>query len=74
MSDYERMKNRLESHQINDEGSDRISAQRIAALDYAYSIIANCPKGRERELALMRVEESLMWANAGIARDPGYQV
>jgi hypothetical protein len=30
----------------------------------------NVPDGREKSLAIARVEEAIMWANAGLARSP----
>lgn len=31
-------------------------------------IVASCPESRERALALTKLEEAIMWANAAIAR------
>jgi hypothetical protein len=36
--------------------------------DLAYIIEAACPDSRERSLALTKLEEAVMWANAAIAR------
>ena len=35
----------------------------------AESIDDNCPESREKALALTKVEEAIMWANAAIARN-----
>lgn len=35
----------------------------------AYSINSICPESREKSLALTKLEESIMWANASIARN-----
>jgi hypothetical protein len=35
----------------------------------AYMILAMCPESRELSLALTKLEESNMWANAAIARN-----
>jgi len=32
--------------------------------------LALCPDSRERSLALTKLEEAVMWANAAIAREP----
>ena len=37
----------------------------------AYIIESNTPKSREQSLALTKLEEALMWANAAIARNEG---
>jgi len=36
----------------------------------AYLICSLVPEGREQSLALTKIEEASMWANAGIARAP----
>lgn len=36
--------------------------------DLAYIVEAECPDSRERSLALTKLEEAVMWANAAIAR------
>jgi hypothetical protein len=41
---------------------------RDTAKDLAILIANKCPDSRERSLALTKLEESIMWANAGIAR------
>jgi hypothetical protein len=33
-------------------------------------IVKNVPPGREQALAITKIEEAMMWANAGIARAP----
>jgi hypothetical protein len=39
---------------------------------WATSIVSLCPPSRERSLALTKIEEAVMWANAAIARrEPG---
>ncbi len=34
----------------------------------ALLFLKDCPDGREKSLALTKLEEAVMWANAGIAR------
>jgi hypothetical protein len=36
---------------------------------FAEALVALVPAGRELSLALTKVEEAVMWANAGIARN-----
>lgn len=40
----------------------------IISGDYSDQLVG-CPESRERSLALTRLEESVMWANASIARN-----
>jgi hypothetical protein len=41
---------------------------RDACRNLAEVINRVCPECRERDIAVMKVEEAMMWANAGIAR------
>lgn len=41
---------------------------RQKAKEFAYTIEALCPDSREKSLAITKLEESVMWANASIAR------
>jgi hypothetical protein len=41
---------------------------RDAAKEYADAIVELVPTSREQALALTKLEECVMWANAGIAR------
>lgn len=36
--------------------------------DFALLVTATCPPSRERSLAITKIEETVMWANAAIAR------
>jgi hypothetical protein len=41
---------------------------RQKGLELAEEITRSCPECREKSLALTKVEEAVMWANAAIAR------
>jgi len=41
---------------------------REKAKELAYLIEQLCPRGREKSLAMTKLEETSMWANAAIAR------
>lgn len=43
---------------------------RDACLQAAYVIAGKCPPGREQSLAFTKLEEAMMWGNAGLARSP----
>lgn len=42
---------------------------RAIAHEYAELVQSLCPPSRELSLALTKIEESVMWANASIARN-----
>lgn len=37
----------------------------------AFQLKALVPEGREQSIAITKIEEAMMWANAGIARNGG---
>ena len=41
---------------------------RVRAKMLAMFIDSNCPESREKALAITKLEEAVMWSNAGIAR------
>lgn len=48
---------------------DRYENLREKGKNLALTIVDSCPHSRERSLALTKLEESIMWANAAIARN-----
>lgn len=48
---------------------ERYERIRTWGKDMAETIIENCPESRERSLAITKLEECVMWANAAIARN-----
>lgn len=42
---------------------------RVQAKELAYMIDTHVPDSREKSLAMTKLEECVMWANAGIARN-----
>ena len=56
------------SHKLDEEGQRRCNAIRNQALMLATDVMSMVPDGRERALALTKIEEAMFWANAGIAR------
>lgn len=47
----------------------RYEAIREKAKELAYLIDGLCPESREKSLAMTKLEEASMWANASIARN-----
>mgnify|MGYP001824771454 CR=1 FL=1 len=59
-------------HHPPDEDQVQVhTAIREAAKAYMYVIASRCPASRETSLALTAAEESMMWANAAVARNTG---
>lgn len=45
---------------------------REACKQLAHKFDRDLPPGREKALAVTKLEEAMFWANAGIARSPGH--
>lgn len=58
---------RLDSKPVDDLQLKRIRNLNVAARYLEYRINELCPKGRERKIALQKLEEVMMWANKAIA-------
>lgn len=56
-------------HAPKDGQPEKYQAIREKAKELAYLIKDMVPDSREQSLALTKLEESVMWANAGIARN-----
>lgn len=63
------IKNRLETHTIPLHSSDAENLRRIrdGFIGQAVFLNARLPDGREKALALTKIEEALMWASKAIA-------
>lgn len=65
------IENRFTYHQPKAEDVKKFPMIRDMAKDLAYIIDELVPNGREKSLAMTKLEEVVMWANAGIARKAG---
>lgn len=54
---------------VNESQRERYPRIRAASGDLAMLFATNCPPSRELSLALTKLEEAVMWANAAIARN-----
>jgi hypothetical protein len=60
---------RFTYHAPKGDQADRYTELRNFARQFALHIVNNTPPSREQSLALTKVEEAVMWANASIARN-----
>lgn len=65
----EEIVNRFTYHASKDDQPKRYEEIRRIALTLATVVYSSCPESRERSLALTKIEEAVMWANAAIARN-----
>ena len=68
-NDIQDLKNRFGYHAPKDDTTKQThrlirSGMYLAAV----TVMERVPPGREQSLALTKIEEAMMWANAGIAR------
>lgn len=65
----EDLERRFTYHTPKESQPERYTMLRAYALDFATLIVASTPYSREQSLALTKLEEAVMWANAAIARN-----
>ena len=64
-----RLDNNFTYHSPHGNQAERYAYLRDAAKTLAARILYNTPESREQSLALTKLEEAVMWANASIARN-----
>lgn len=67
--DYKDLDHRFSAHAVDADGASCLEAVRAAGRAMALAVLQTAPVGRERSLALTKIEEAVFWANAGIARE-----
>lgn len=65
----ERIENDFSYHAPSPEKIDKHETLREATKALALMYLELVPGGREQSLALTKLEEAVMWANAGVARN-----
>ena len=65
----EQIENNFSYHPPTPRQAQNYIIIRNNAKTLAYKINDFCPEGREKALAMTKLEEAVMWANAAIARD-----
>ena len=63
------IENRFTYHKPTDDKAKIYPILRDKAKELAYLIESNVPNGREKSCALTKLEEVIMWANAGVSRN-----
>lgn len=66
--DYFDLKTRFEYHPPRAEDISKFELIRAKAKEFSFILDAQVPDSREKSLAITKLEEVVMWANAGIAR------
>ena len=70
MMDIRELKNRFEYHAPKDDEKRRAhETVRAVCLEAAIRIDDTLEDGREKSLAITKIEEAMFWANAGLARN-----
>lgn len=67
--DYGGLDERFKKHAVGEDQAERMESVREAGRRMAVTVSQDTADGRERSLALTRIEEAVFWANAGIARE-----
>jgi len=65
----QQIENNFKYHAPKDGQPEKYQAIREKAKELAYLIDELCPNSREKSLAMTNLEQSVMWANASIARN-----
>lgn len=65
----EQIENNFSYHAPKEGQPEKYDKLRNKAKELAYLISELCPNSRERALAITKLEEASMWANAAVARN-----
>ncbi len=63
------IESRFTYHAPKEGQPERYELIRDTAKNLAWLLVDKCPESRERSVALTKLEEVVMWANASIARN-----
>jgi len=63
------IENNFMYHRPKEGQNEKYETLRAKAKEFAYLVDDLCPGGKEREISMAKLEESVMWANAAIARN-----
>lgn len=62
------IENNFTYHKLDMNQVGRCESIREHAKEFAFLLEKTCPESRERSLAMTKLEECVMWANAAISR------
>lgn len=65
----EQIENNFKYHTPKEGQPEKYDSLRNKAKELAYLIDELCPNSREKSLAVTKLEEAIMWANASVARN-----
>ncbi|GGH83552.1 hypothetical protein JOD43_002119 [Pullulanibacillus pueri] len=65
----DRLDNNFTYHAPKEGQPAKYDAIRNSAKDFAVLVDDLCPNSREKSLAMTKIEEAVMWANASVARN-----
>lgn len=65
----QQIENNFMYHAPKEGQPEKYTAIREKAKELAYLIDEQCPNSREKSLAVTNLEQSVMWANASVARN-----
>lgn len=68
MTNKEKIEHNFKHHPPRGDQVDRYQDIRLEAKGLAIIFDSHCPDSREKSLAMTKLEEAVMWANASIAR------
>lgn len=63
------IENNFRYHAPKEGQNEMYESLRAKGKELAYLINTLCPESREKSFAIIKIEESIMWANASIARN-----
>lgn len=63
------IENNFKYHSPKEGQPEKYTMIREKAKELAYLIEDQCPNSREKSLAITKLEEAVMWANASVARN-----
>lgn len=67
--DLDEIENSFTFHPVKGDQAQRYEALRAKAKEFALLVDELTPYSRERSVALTKIDEAVMWANASIARN-----